>query len=216
MKPSEIPNKKLKGWILQGGVIRRYVRENIPKEAVILDIGSGGGHFILSCKEDGYKNLFATDLANFLQFPELKDVVTFKAANLNSEPLPFGDNTFDLVTSFHTFEHLENPFYFSREVHRVLKPGGTFILAFPYAWSIQSKIKFLLTNSVFHYRAANSHINFLIQDVFLKCFDRKKFRMIATLYGPGKLKLPGITIGLPANKYFANSVCYIMEKNYDS
>lgn len=41
-------------------------------------------------------------------------------------PLPFADETFDLVFSKDSIIHIEDKEALAREVHRVLKPGGTF------------------------------------------------------------------------------------------
>ncbi|MGG6294799.1 methyltransferase domain-containing protein [Leptolyngbya sp. AN02str] len=43
--------------------------------------------------------------------------------------MPFPDNTFDLVWSLESGEHMPDKTQFLRECYRVLKPGGTFILA---------------------------------------------------------------------------------------
>jgi len=47
--------------------------------------------------------------------------------------LPIGDEKFDLVTSFETIEHVEEPaqLSFIREVRRVLEPDGVFIISSP-------------------------------------------------------------------------------------
>ncbi|MDX2096423.1 MAG: methyltransferase domain-containing protein, partial [Leptolyngbyaceae cyanobacterium bins.59] len=42
---------------------------------------------------------------------------------------PFADNTFDLVWSLESGEHMPDKAAFLQECYRVLKPGGTFILA---------------------------------------------------------------------------------------
>lgn len=47
--------------------------------------------------------------------------------------LGFQDETFDLVISQDTLEHVEEDVAFINEVHRVLKPGGIFIVFTPHA-----------------------------------------------------------------------------------
>jgi SAM-dependent methyltransferase len=46
-------------------------------------------------------------------------------------PLPFEDNTFDFVVSFQVIEHIKDDNYFVKEIHRVLKPSGKFIVTTP-------------------------------------------------------------------------------------
>lgn len=46
-------------------------------------------------------------------------------------PLPFPDESFDVVTSFQFIEHLEERRDFIKEAHRVLRRGGVFLLTTP-------------------------------------------------------------------------------------
>lgn len=48
-------------------------------------------------------------------------------------PLPFADEEFDCVISFQVIEHIEKDREFVREIHRVLRPGGRFIVTTPNA-----------------------------------------------------------------------------------
>ena len=41
------------------------------------------------------------------------------------ENIPVPDNTYDVVTLHHVFEHFENPLHTLKEIKRILKPGGT-------------------------------------------------------------------------------------------
>ncbi len=52
--------------------------------------------------------------------------------DLNRIPYPFGDNTFDLIEAFHVIEHLDRPFTVMKELHRILKPGGTLHIKVPH------------------------------------------------------------------------------------
>ncbi|TAE59268.1 MAG: methyltransferase domain-containing protein [Nostocales cyanobacterium] len=46
----------------------------------------------------------------------------------NAQEMPFGDNSFDLVWSLESGEHMPDKTKFLQECYRVLKPGGTLIL----------------------------------------------------------------------------------------
>jgi SAM-dependent methyltransferase len=46
-------------------------------------------------------------------------------------PLPFPDDTFDVVTSFQVIEHVPSPQAYLAEAKRVLKPGGTLLCVTP-------------------------------------------------------------------------------------
>lgn len=61
--------------------------------------------------------------------------------------LPFEDNTFNVVTSFETIEHIEDDKGQVKEVLRVLKDGGLYIVSTPNAWS-----KHLFGKTKYHVR----------------------------------------------------------------
>jgi len=54
---------------------------------------------------------------------------------MNAEALKFESNTFDLITSLSTFEHFFNGAQALREMHRVLKPGGSALISFQPIWT---------------------------------------------------------------------------------
>jgi SAM-dependent methyltransferase len=51
----------------------------------------------------------------------------------NGLGLPFADNSFDVITSFETLEHLHERSLFVQELKRVLRPGGILFLSTPNA-----------------------------------------------------------------------------------
>lgn len=58
-------------------------------------------------------------------------------------PIPFGDETFDLVTAFDVIEHIDDDVGALREFRRVLKPGGALLVAVPafmLLWGDQDEI----------------------------------------------------------------------------
>ena len=96
----------------------------------VLEIGTGSGYGI---------EVVAPRAARFVTIdkhapaPELigRPGVEFRQTTV--PPLPFEDDTFDCVISFQVIEHIEKDREFVREIHRVLRPGGRFIVTTPNA-----------------------------------------------------------------------------------
>src|SRR5207245_9695893 len=51
--------------------------------------------------------------------------------DVSIDGLPFADDSFDIVISLETFEHLMNPHYALQEVRRVLRSEGRFLCSVP-------------------------------------------------------------------------------------
>lgn len=207
--------RKTKGWVMRDGFLMDFLNKHYPnKNMRIADLGCGAGQWLLKLKEAGYTNIRGVDLKNFIVFPELKEGEDiFRQCDFNFDKLPFENNAVDFLMSHHAFEHLENGFHFARECSRVLKPGGILVMSFPYGKSIQSRIKFLLRTNVIGWRKENTHINFMTKDIFEKCWQ--DFYIFRTEYFEGLVSILGRGVYLPANKHFANAVCYFMEKRYN-
>lgn len=54
-----------------------------------------------------------------------------KLMPMNAEKLEFPSNSFDLIYCFHALEHISDPRLALREMARVLRPGGSFMLGTP-------------------------------------------------------------------------------------
>lgn len=50
----------------------------------------------------------------------------------SAEAIPFADSSFAIVVSQETLEHVQDPWLAVREIHRVLKVGGTFYCQVPF------------------------------------------------------------------------------------
>jgi SAM-dependent methyltransferase len=58
------------------------------------------------------------------------DLPNFKRVDLNG-PWPYAGEEFDVIRACEVIEHLENPWHFFRECHRILKAGGLLVLSTP-------------------------------------------------------------------------------------
>jgi SAM-dependent methyltransferase len=60
------------------------------------------------------------------------------------EPLPFEDESFDVVVAGELLEHVRFPDRLVAEVRRVVRPGGTFVGSVPNVFRLKSRLRFLL------------------------------------------------------------------------
>ena len=97
--------------------------------ARILDIGAGGGEFLAEAKKRGYEVEGVEPSVGFASYAERTYGVKVHIAPLMK--IDFGDRKFDLIHSFHVFEHLRDPIASMQLVHSLLKPGGHFYIAVP-------------------------------------------------------------------------------------
>lgn len=94
-------------------------------DAKFLDIGCGDGLYT----RQSIESIGTSDVVGI----DMKDWgVPFKLVKKNiEEGLPFGDNSFDVVTATNLIEHLSNTDLFVKEVYRILKIGGYTIIMTP-------------------------------------------------------------------------------------
>lgn len=96
----------------------------------ILDLGCIGLKHFKKCKElNMISTHFGVDYANPSE--EIPEDFVFKSADLNKEPIPFENDTFDVVFAQHIIEHLNDPINFVSESIRVCKPGGYIYIEAP-------------------------------------------------------------------------------------
>lgn len=147
----------------------------------ILDLGIASGAFLQQIHRDGYRELFATDVDDYRQRESHGIIREFKTLDLNTDPLPWPDASFDVVSAWCVLPHLENPFHAEREIARVLAPGGVFIFTAPFLWSKPSRAYFSVHGDFRSYRATNNHISLFTPGIIKKSFSAA-FDLVDTEY----------------------------------
>lgn len=94
----------------------------------ILDIGCGVGYFLRVARERGW------DVAGLDLDKAAVDIACQHDIDVRwevADEMSFSDGEFDVVTLFNVIEHLPAPQMTLKEIRRVLKPGGLFVLETP-------------------------------------------------------------------------------------
>ena len=99
----------------------------------VLDIACGTGYGIAILKDEA-RHVTGVDVDAEAASQATAECDNKAAVLLgNGLGLPFDDNSFDVITSFETLEHLHERGKFLGELHRVLRPDGRLILSTPNA-----------------------------------------------------------------------------------
>lgn len=98
----------------------------------VLDVASGNGRLLRMLSEKASIEAFGVDISDEMvkTASSLNPNMTFLVSG--ADQLPFEDGTFDVITVCCAFHHFVKPAEFLKEAYRVLKKGGTLILAEPY------------------------------------------------------------------------------------
>jgi len=107
----------------------------IHENCTLLDVGFGGGK-VLKMLSKQHKDIqlfgidFSAEAVKVALKNNKKDILTGKI-NLQQadiEKIPFPDNYFDIITAFQTHYHWSDLPNKVKEIHRVLKPHGQFLV----------------------------------------------------------------------------------------
>jgi len=127
--------------VMMGGHVRRIRRlaRNSPQHtARLLDIGCGDGVFLAACYQ---LPLVRVGLDQSLD--ALRAARQYKGLELiqsNVDALPFADESFAIITTFHVLEHIPAPHRSLQECRRLLQPEGRLVIQVPNVASLQGRL----------------------------------------------------------------------------
>jgi SAM-dependent methyltransferase len=118
---------------------------HLAQAGLVLDIGAGEGYLATRVRNAVLAQGHSARVEACDLFPD-----NFRAPGIPCHAidlqggLKLADRSVDLAYSVEVIEHLEDQFLFLREVHRVLRPGGRFILTTPNVLSLTSRVRTLV------------------------------------------------------------------------
>lgn len=115
------------------------IHQRLFKAYVIAQDYVHGDLLEVGCGEGRGAELLIPQVKSFTAIDKIREAIEKLAQKFpqgkfisgNLPPLPFADNTYDVVISFQVIEHIQDDKLFLSEIHRVLKPGGVALITTP-------------------------------------------------------------------------------------
>lgn len=96
-----------------------------PGKGKILDIGAGTGDFLVMAKSNGW------EIVGLEPSPKARAIAQNKGVTFLEKLSQMPDHSADVITMWHVLEHVPDVENQIAELKRILKPGGTIIIAVP-------------------------------------------------------------------------------------
>lgn len=115
-------------WYRERRAILSRELRNLPAAGQALDIGAAGGGNTRVLIEHGWDAVALEYSDSVADVAKARDISAIRA---DARDLPLKSNTCGLVTAFDILEHIDEDYLAAAEIARVLKPGGTALIAVP-------------------------------------------------------------------------------------
>lgn len=119
----------------------------------VLDLGCSPGHLAMALVRAGFQvsGLDLNDLWRVKYAPGWADKLNVRHANIEQEPIPAPDNSYDLVMFTEVLEHIAvtDPKAILAEIRRVLRIGGRLILSTPNVANIGNVLALIRGENIF-------------------------------------------------------------------
>lgn len=174
----------------------------LPKNAVILDIGAGSGVIGHTLRDEGFAELYAVE-------PDGSAAQAcaeyYNAVHTSIEK--FQDKKFDAIIILDVLEHIATPETFFNIASSMLKPGGTMIVSVPnfYHWSMRFLLLFGLLEYTDRGLFDKTHLQFFSQKRLNNLFERENIHITErdVSISPAEFVLPEWIVRTPFFKAFS-------------
>jgi len=132
MKPAELQLRTSledrHWWYKERRAILARELRRLPVTGQALDIGAAGGGNTRVLQSHGWRALALEYSDSVADVAKARGISAIRA---DARDLPLASDSCDLVTAFDILEHIDEDYLAAAEIGRVLKPGGTALIAVP-------------------------------------------------------------------------------------
>ena len=131
--------KKYREWMIQFDQLR-FILSLFPQPQNhrLLDIGCGSGTFVKLAREAGFDACGLEQSEEAVRIAQGSQQGTIFRASV--QDLVAGEEQFDILTLFHSFEHMTEPLKCLRDLQKLLRKPGKIVLQVPNTKSMQARI----------------------------------------------------------------------------
>lgn len=184
------------------------IKDDLPKNPKVLEVGCGNGFFIKALMESGLtKNVFGVEPSIEMVLQADSDLRKRIKINVFKSNL-FPKNSFDLILCFHTLDHMVNPNEFVKGANSLLKKNGYVVVVVHDTEGLSVKI-FGENSAIFDIE----HIYLFNKKTLREIFFRSNFKVVKVfnLVNNYPLRYWIVMSGFPvAIKKFVNFVADIL------
>ena len=198
--------KRIQMWRKRLGELKEY-----KKGGRLLDVGCGVGTFLGLAKKEGFE-IYGTEISEYA-CSYAKNRLKGDIFCGDLEKAHFSPESFDIVTVWHTLEHLPNPLASLKEIHRILKKGGLLVVAVPNLNNYILRILYLLAKGkklmLFSGQAKEWHLYHFSSRTLTSLLKKAGFKTINS-----GLDLSQITLAKKIVDFLTFVVFLIFKKNF--
>ncbi|MEQ9359376.1 methyltransferase domain-containing protein [Coleofasciculus chthonoplastes] len=175
---------------------QKFLDKYYPQKGKLLEIGSSFGYLLNFFKINGWDVIGIEPRLSGCKYAESHFGINVIPGIL--EKAEISNNSFDVALMMHVIEHVPDPYMTFKEVYRVLKPGGVFVVETPRYDTLMFKLLGKRERSL----SCDGHIYF---------FTSSTLEKMATQAGFTMLKLDYVGRSLTLDRLFYNFG--VMSKN---
>jgi methionine biosynthesis protein MetW len=141
----------------------------------VVDLGAGGGDDLASARRASpWAELHGVELEPDKCAELARQGIAVHSIDLEHDPLPFGDESVDLVISNQTLEHTKEIFWIFHQMVRVLGVEGHLIVGVPNLAGLQNRVLLATGRQPSVIRTASAHVRGFtvpgLEDLVDQCF----------------------------------------------